>query len=88
MRVDVSKFGKILLSRPAGRDAFLAARAYVIPDSAQGKIELDFRNVIVMTPSWLDEFVSGLKHEFGEGRIHYIPGENASVRLSFEAIAS
>ena len=54
MRIDVSKFGKTLISRPAGRDAFLSARAYNVPKDSTDVIELDFGQVQVLTPSWAD----------------------------------
>lgn len=75
-----------LISRPAGREAFLVARAYSIPKESGELIELDFSNVKVLTPSWADEFVSGLKQEFGGGRIKIIKGDNASVKVTFEIL--
>lgn len=86
MKIDVSKFGDVLISRPAGREAFLAARAYAIPKDGAESIELDFSKIKVLTPSWADEFVSGLSKEFGSERIKIIEGENASVKLTFETL--
>lgn len=86
MRIDVSKFGTILISRPAGREAFLTARAYSIPKDSQEPIELDFSRVKVLTPSWADEFVRGLEQEFGSSRVMIIEGENLSVKTTFETL--
>ena len=86
MRIDVSKFGKTLISRPAGRDAFLSARAYNVPKDGNEMIELDFSNVLVLTPSWADEFVRGLKDEFGTSRIQVLEGTNLSVKTTFETL--
>ncbi len=86
MKIDVSKFGDVLISRPAGREAFLAARAYAIPKNNIEPIELDFSNVKVLTPSWADEFVTGLSKEFGSERIKIIEGNNASVKTTFETL--
>lgn len=86
MRIDVSKFGSILISRPAGREAFLAARAYSIPKASTEVIELDFSKVRVLAPSWADEFVTGLRQEFGTDRIKIIEGENASVKMTFAVL--
>lgn len=86
MRIDISKFGTTLISRPAGREAFLAARAYSVPKEGDELIELDFSNVKVLTPSWADEFVGGLKEEFGTDRIKIIEGDNASVKTTFETL--
>lgn len=86
MRIDVSKFGSVLISRPAGREAFLATRAYIIPKEGSEPIELDFSNVQVLTPSWADEFVRGLKSEFGSDRVRIIEGSNITVQDTFETI--
>jgi hypothetical protein len=86
MRIDVSKFGKILISRPAGRDAFLSARAYNIHKDNMEIIELDFSFVQVLTPSWADEFIRGLREEFGVTRIKIIEGDNLSVKTTFETL--
>ena len=62
MTVDMVKFGDILISRPAGREAFLAAKAYLFTENAgSDSIILDFKGVKVLAPSWGDEFITGLK---------------------------
>lgn len=63
MILEMKKFGDFLISRPAGREAFLAASAYILPNSTETSLEdihLDFNGVIVVAPSWLDEFLAGL----------------------------
>ncbi len=86
MKIDVSKFGTVLVSHPAGREAFLTARAYSIPKDSSEPIELDFSGVKVLTPSWADEFVRGLEQEFGSSRITVSEGENLSVKTTFETL--
>ncbi|MBI4262338.1 STAS-like domain-containing protein [Candidatus Uhrbacteria bacterium] len=86
MRLDICKFGETLLSRPNGREAFLAARAYSIPKEGSEPIELDFSRVKVLTPSWADEFLSGLRHEYGAARIKIIEGDNASVQVTLAVL--
>lgn len=86
MRLDMSKFGLFLTSHPAGREAYLAARAYSIPKESDEPIELDFSNVKVLTPSWIDEFLRGLEEEYGADRIKPLPSDNPSVELSLKAI--
>ena len=62
MIIDVSKFGEILISRPAGKETFLMSKAYIFNSYKPGEaISLDFLNVKVLTPSWADEFISGIK---------------------------
>ncbi len=86
MKIDVSKFGKTLISRPVGRDVCLSARAYTIPKDSTEVIELDFSNVQVLTPSWADEFMCGLRDELGASRIEVIEGENWSVKTAFDTL--
>lgn len=86
MKIDISKFGTTLISRPAGREAYLSARAYSIPKEGDESIELDFSKINVLTPSWADEFVSGLKNDFGSARIKIIEGDNLSVKTTFETL--
>lgn len=86
MRIDMSKFGTFLISRPAGREAVLAARAYTIPKDTSESIELDFSNVNVITPSWIDEFLRGLEEVYGKEKIKITPTDNPSVRLAIEAV--
>ena len=86
MRIDMSKFGTFLISRPAGREAVLAARAYTIPKDTNELLELDFGKVTVLTPSWIDEFLRGLEETYGKEKIAILPTENSSVRLAVEAV--
>ena len=57
-----------------------------IPKEGGEVIELDFSKIKVLTPSWADEFVSGLKEEFGAKRIRIIEGKNASVKTTFAVL--
>lgn len=75
MKIEVKKFGEILTSRPAGREASLITKAYLQPGTGTEPIELDFSGVKVLTPSWVDEFVQGLRETFGD-HIVYLPSEN------------
>ena len=46
MTLAISKFGEVLMSRPAGKDAFLMAKAYILNSiTANDEITLDFENV-------------------------------------------
>jgi len=86
MTIAVKKFGDYLISRPAGREAYLAARSYTLPKDATESIELDFAGVKVLTPSWLDEFMRGLEETYGPGKIKILPSDNLSVTMSVQAI--
>lgn len=87
MIVEIKKFGELLISRPAGREAFLAARAYLLPKEAQ-EIVLDFSEVKVLSPSWADEFISGLKDLYKNIKIKYINTSNPSVQATLSILGN
>ena len=85
MKIQMKKFGELLLSRPAGREAFLAASAYLSFPPPGEAIELDFEGVKVLAPSWADEFISGLKKKL-TNPIKILPTHNPSVIESLKTI--
>ena len=87
MKIEVKKFGLILVSRPAGREALSVIKAYLKPKNDQEKIELDFDGVKVMAPSWLDEVLTGLRQIYGE-RVVCLPTQNSSVIESLKIIGT
>ncbi|MBQ9538257.1 MAG: DUF4325 domain-containing protein [Treponema sp.] len=85
MNVDIGKFGDVLVSRPAGREAFLMAKAYIFNSlDKDDTISLDFANVKVLTPSWIDEFINGIKDTYSN-RLDYLNTQNESVTASLQA---
>jgi hypothetical protein len=85
MRIEIKKFGEILTSRIEGREAYLVSRAYLKPAGEDEPIELDFEGVKVLTPSWADEFISGLRSEYGK-RLVCLPSSNPTVIASLQII--
>lgn len=81
MKINVHKFGKILISRPAGREAYLSAKAYLLPKKLT-KIQFDFKEVKVLSPSWIAEFVSLLKKDHPQITISWSNTQNPSVAQS------
>lgn len=71
----LKKFGTILISHPAGREAFLAIRPTL---DATTPVQIDFAGVLTVTPSWFDEFLTNLA-EFMHGQVELLPTDNASV---------
>lgn len=57
MIIELKKFGDILTSREAGREALLAFSPTLKSIGANEKIIIDFQGVSVLTPSWADEFI-------------------------------
>lgn len=85
MRIELKKFGEILVSRPAGREAYLALSAYLTKDvEADEKIEVDFSGVKVLTPSWADEVITPLSQKFSS--LHFSNTENSSVQATLETL--
>lgn len=86
MLVDMSIFGEILISRPAGREAIMGASAYIFNSVKSNEIILlDFKNIKVLTPGWADEFIIGLKTKLNN-KINYINTENPSVKASLNTV--
>lgn len=85
MKLELKKFGTILTSRPAGKEAYLAAKAYTLPKDTNEKIEVDLSGIDVLTPSWADEFITPLLAEYS-GRVTLLPSDNASVKAALEII--
>jgi hypothetical protein len=85
MKIEVRKFGEILTSHSDGREAYLVSRAYLKPTAKNEVVELDFEGVKVLPPSWADEFISGLKSEYGD-RLVLLPSSNPTVIASLQMI--
>ncbi|MBU0636757.1 MAG: STAS-like domain-containing protein [Patescibacteria group bacterium] len=85
MKIELKKFGEMLISRPAGREAFLAMSAYLIRDLDKNtKIEINFKGVKVLAPSWADEVITKLAEKFKN--IKLLNTDNASVQATLETL--
>lgn len=85
MKIDIKKFGNILTSRPAGKEAALAMRSYFKPQAGEN-LELDFTGVLAVGPSWLDEVLTTLRNEYGSDHVICLPSDNISVSESLKII--
>jgi hypothetical protein len=86
MKIELKKFGDILISRPAGREAFLALSAYLTKGVSRDEpIEIDFAAVKVMTPSWADEVITKLALEFANVKL--LNTENPTVKATLKTLA-
>lgn len=84
MKIKLSNYGEMLISRPAGREAFLSAEAYLLSALKKDEpIEVDFDGVDVMGPSWADEFITRLKEKYGS-RVTLLKSDNPSVIASLK----
>ena len=86
MNVQIKKFGDVLMSRPAGKDAYLLAESHLFSSlDSDEEISLDFADVKVLTPSWTDEFISGIKSAY-KNLLSFINTSNPSVAASLKTV--
>jgi len=80
MKIDIKKFGTTLISRPAGKEAWLAFQPTLNEIKSDETIIVDFDGVVVLTPSWADEFLTPLRQKFKE--VELINTNNPSVKAT------
>lgn len=82
-QIRLKRFGKILVSRPAGLEAFNALRSSL---DVNQPIEIDFEGVLTVTPTWFDEFLTNLA-DYVPASIELRPTTNASVQAILPVLA-
>jgi len=85
MIIKIKKFGKVLVSRPSGKEAYLAFQPTLREINTDEIIEVDFEGVEVLTPSWADEFITPLKNEY-RNEIKLQNTKNPSVSESLKIL--
>jgi len=83
MKIELKKFGVVLTSRPGGKEAFAAIRPTL--DLNAKKVEIDFTDILSLSPSWADEFFRALKELYGD-RVSYLPSDNPSVNATLKIL--
>lgn len=81
MIIQLRKFGTVLVSRPSGKEAWLAFQPVLNQVSSSEKIVVDFDGVVVLTPSWADEFLTPLDEKFKD-RVKLQNIDNPSVKAT------
>ena len=85
IKIELKKFGEMLISRPAGREAYLAMMAYILKDIDKNNfIEIDFSEVKVLTPSWADEVITKVVKEFKNVKLINI--ENPTTQATLKTL--
>jgi len=85
MKIELKKFGEMLISRPAGREDYLAMSAYILRGVDKNElIEIDFEGVKVMAPSWADEVVTKIFEKYKNVKL--LNTNNSSVRATLETL--
>lgn len=85
MNIELKKFGITLVSRPAGKEAWLAFQPVLKAVQPGEKIIVDFGGVVVLTPSWADEFLTPLKNNFKE-KVELVNITNPSVKATLSIL--
>lgn len=85
MKLQLEKFGKTLLSRELGSEAFRAFAGTLREISAGEELEIDFSGVLTLSPSWADEFLSPLLSQLGD-RMVLLPSDNLSVKATLRIL--
>jgi hypothetical protein len=85
MKIYLKKFGNILMSRPAGKEAFLGFSPILAEVKDSEPIEVDFEGVVAFSPSWGAEFLEPLTEKFGN-RVVYLNTKNPSVKATLELL--
>lgn len=85
MKIELKKFGTTLVSRPAGKEAWLAFQPVLKTVPSNEKIVVDFDGVVVLTPSWADEFLTPLKNNYKE-KVELVNTTNPSVKATLSIL--
>ena len=85
MKLELEKFGKTLISRELGSEAFKAFQPSLRVLPKDEELEIDFFGVFTLSPSWADEFLSPLFERLGE-RLVLLPSDNLSVQATLKIL--
>ena len=85
MKIELKKFGTILTSRQAGREAYSAFVPTLNEHRDSKEVEVDFSGVTTLSPSWGDEFLRPLNEKYGNTLTLKVT-DNLSVKLSLEIL--
>ena len=84
MIIELKKFGTMLVSRPSGKEAWLAFQPNLKDIADSEDIVVDFTDVLVLTPSWADEFLTPLRDRFK--KVSLSNTDNASIKATLEIL--
>ncbi len=85
MKLQLEKFGKTLISRELGSEAFKAFQSTLREFSKDEELEIDFSGVLTLSPSWADEFLSPLLNQLGD-KVILLPSDNLSVHATLRIL--
>ncbi len=73
------------MSRPAGREAFLAFSPVLNEIKEEEPVTVDFEGVLAFSPSWGAEFLIPIAKKFKD-RVVFLNTENPSVKATLELL--
>ena len=85
MKLQLEKFGKTLISRELGSEAFKAFQPTLRDFSKDEELEIDFSGVLTLSPSWSDEFLSPLLNQLGD-KLILLESDNLSVQATLKIL--
>jgi len=85
MKLQLEKFGKTLISRELGSEAFKAFKSTLSELSKDEDLEIDFSGILTLSPSWADEFLTPLFNQLGDSLI-LLPSDNLSVHATLRIL--
>ena len=85
MRIGLKKFGTTLISRELGSEAFRAIQPTLQELDDEEILEVDFSQVLTISPSWADEFLTPLLKRFGK-RLILLKSGNLSVKETIKIL--
>ncbi len=85
MKLQLEKFGKTLISRELGSEAFKAFASTLREFPKDEELEIDFSGVLTLSPSWADEFLSPLLSQLND-RLILLPSDNLSVHATIRIL--
>ena len=85
MKLQLEKFGKTLISRELGSEAFKAFQITLRELPKDEDLEIDFSGVLTLSPSWADEFLSPLLNQLGEHLV-LLSSDNLSVHATLRIL--
>lgn len=83
MTIQLKKFGTVLTSRPSGKEALAAFVPYLENVKSDETVVIDFDGVLVLSPSWADEFILHLRERFHD-RLVFVNINNPSVQATLK----
>jgi len=85
MKLQLVKFGKTLISRELGSEAFKAFQPTLREFPKNEELEIDFSDVLTLSPSWADEFLSPLLNQLND-KLILLPSDNLSVHATLKIL--